>query len=92
MSGTQFYELQQILNKANDIDTANAELKRNIQEMEDIVNDMKSVWEDATQTRFVQQFNAMQPDLEAFCTNISKLTQRAIQHVEDVKKASGGPA
>ena len=88
MSGTQFYNTTAIKNKAEEIKTQNAELKKIIAEMEGIVNEISRVWQDCAQTKFVQQFNEMQPELDSFCKNIASYAERAENHAIAVEKDS----
>ena len=91
MSETQFYNIAQIHGKADEIDALQKELVANISDMENIITKMKTVWQDATRTKFVQQFETMRPDLDAFCKNIATLSRNAKAHAEAVEKTSGGP-
>lgn len=88
MSNTQFYNISQIQAKAAEINDAHKLLKQNIAEMENIIKDMNSVWQDAAQTKFAQQFESMRPDLTAFCDNIAKLSERASAHAKAVQAQS----
>lgn len=86
MSTTQIYNTATIKNKANEIITQNGELKKIIAEMESIVSEMTGVWKDSAQTKFVQQFNQMKPELESFCKSIADFAQRAEDHANEVEK------
>lgn len=88
MSMTQIYDTAAIKAKAGEITTQNSELRKIIIEMEGIVSDLSAVWQDSAQTKFVQQFNEMKPELESFCKNIDKFVVRAEKHVADIEKIS----
>lgn len=86
MGATQIYNTAVIKNKAGEITTQNGELKKLIAEMESVISEMSGVWKDSAQTKFVQQFNQMKPELESFCKSISDFAQRAENHAAEVEK------
>ena len=85
---TQIYDIAVIKTKAGDISTQNAELKKLIEEMGSIIDDMSRVWQDNAQTKFVKQFNELRPDLDRFCKGIDTLAERADTHAKTVEKNS----
>lgn len=88
--GTQYYEITQINHKAADIRQQSKQLEQTIQSMENIVNDLHSVWSDSAQLKFVQQFYDLKPELDSFCTTIERFAEQAEKHAADVLKVSGG--
>ena len=85
---TQIYNTATIKTKAGEITTQNGELRKIIAEMESIVSEMRSVWKDSAQTKFVQQFNELRPELESFCKSIDSFAERAMNHAIKVEEMS----
>lgn len=85
---TQIYNTATIKAKAGEITTQNGELRKIIAEMESIVSEMSSVWKDSAQTKFVQQFNELRPELESFCKSIDSFAERAKIHAIKVEENS----
>lgn len=88
MSMTQIYNTATIKAKANEITSQNGELKKIVAEMASIVSEMTSIWRDSAQSKFVQQFNELKPELDSFCTNIDNFAERATAHAMSVEKNS----
>lgn len=88
---TQLYDITQINKQVTNIRAQNEELAKTIQAMENIVRDLSSVWKDAAQTKFVQQFEELKPELDSFCKNITNFADRAEAHAKNVHKVSNGP-
>lgn len=85
---TQIYNTATMKAKAGEITTQNGELRKIIAEMETIVTEMGSVWKDSAQTKFVQQFNELRPELESFCKSIDSFAERAKNHAINVENTS----
>lgn len=83
---TQVYNTETIKAKAGEISAQNNELRKIIAQMESIIHDMSNVWKDNAQTKFVQQFNELKPDLDSFCKSIDSFAERAETHANDVIK------
>ena len=83
----QSYDTSALKNKAGDVRTQNAELRSMINQLEDLLNEMKGVWKDSAQTKFAQQFANMRPELDSFCKSIDSFAERAEQHATTVEQA-----
>ena len=83
---TQFYNTAVMKNKAAEIEAQNTELKSIITQMEGIVSELSAVWKDSAQSKFVQQFNDLKPELDSFCKSIAGFAERAVNHANEVEK------
>lgn len=83
----QMYNPDEIISKANTMNTQAGELKKLIGEMQSIIEEMGSVWKSPAQEAFSAKFAEIEPQLSAFVKTINGFADRAKVQAEDVKKS-----
>lgn len=83
----QMYNPDEIISKANTMNTQAGELKKLISEMQSIIEEMGSVWQSPAQQAFSAKFAEIEPQLSAFVKTINSFADRAKVQAEDVKKS-----
>ena len=81
----QMYNPDEIISKANGMKEQSTELKSLINDMTNIVCEMRSVWQSPAQQRFTEKFEEIEPQLSSFCTNINSFAEKAIDHAKAVR-------
>ena len=86
---TQQYDTAAMRTQANSIRTQNDTLRKQITQLQTLVDQMKGAWKDNAQVKFAQQFASMQPKLDSFCTNVDSFAARVIAKADEVDAAEG---